>query len=75
MKEMKDDKDGKYKMLLDWNNQYCQNGYAKVMYRFFSIPMKLSDIFHRMRKNKILVPMETQKTPNTPSNPVKEKLS
>jgi hypothetical protein len=32
-------------MLMDWQNQYCGNGYTKAIYMFNAIPIKIPMIF------------------------------
>ena len=79
MKEIEDDTNRwrGYTMFLDWKNQYCQNdfttqGNLQTQYNPYQIT---NGIFHRTRKKKIKICMETQKTPNSQSNPEKEKKS
>ena len=64
-------------MFLDWKNQDCQNDYTtqgnlQIQYNPYQIT---NGIFHRTRTKNFLIYMETQKTPNNPSYPEKEKWS
>ena len=67
----------RYTMFLDWKNQYCQNdsttqGNLQIQCNPYQIT---NGIFHRTRTKNFLICMETQKTPNSQSNPKKEKWS
>jgi hypothetical protein len=53
-------------MLVDWQNQYHENGYTtKAIYMFNAIHQIYNDILHRDRKLNPTVHMETQKTLNS----------
>ena len=64
-----------YIMVLDWKNQYCQNNYITQgnLQSQCNLYQNTNGIFQRNRKK--LFFMETQKTPNSQSNPEKEKWS
>ena len=59
----------RYTMFLDWKNQYCQNDYTtQGNLQIQCNPYQITNgIFHRTRTKKILICMETQKTPNSQS--------
>ena len=46
-----------------------------AIYRFNAVPIKLPNIFHRIKTKNFTVHMETQKTPYSQSSLVKEKWS
>ena len=78
MKEIKDDTDGeRYTMFLDWKNQHCENDYTtQSNLQIQCNPYQTTNgIFHRTGTKNFTVCMETQKTPNSQSNPEKEKQS
>ena len=55
----------RYTVLLDWNNQYCQNDYlTEGNYRFNVIPIKLPVAFSTEleQQQKNLICMGTQRT-------------
>ena len=62
-------------MLLDWNNQYCQDDY--ITQSNLQIQCSLcritKDILHRTRTEYFKISLETQETPNSQSNIGKEK--
>ena len=63
-------------MCLDWNNQYCQNDYTTQdnLQIQCNPSQNTNGIFTELEQKKtILICMETQKTPNSQSNPGKEK--
>ena len=64
-------------MFLDWKNQHCENeSTTQSNLRFQCNPYQTTTgIFHRTRKKFFTICMETQKTPNSQSNLVKEKRS
>ena len=67
----------RYTKFLDWKNQYCQSDYTtqgnlQIQCNPYQIT---SAIFHRTRTKFLNICMETQKTPNSQSNPEKEKQS
>ena len=64
-------------MSVDWKNQHCQNDYItqgnlKIRCNPYQI---INGIFQKTRTKKPQNLMETQKTPNSQSNPEKEKQS
>ena len=64
-------------MLVDWKNQYCENGYAtqnnlEIQCHPYQIA---NDIFQKIRTKKRTIRMETQKTLNSQSNLEEEKQS
>ena len=61
----------KYSMFLGRKNQYCEN----TIYRFNAVPIKLPNIFHRIKTKNFTIHMETQKTPNSQSSFEKEEWS
>ena len=64
-------------MFLDWKNQYFQNDYTtQGNLQTQCNPYQITNgiFFHRTRTNILKLCMETQKTPNSQSNPEKEKL-
>ena len=80
MNEIKDDHKHteRHTILLDLKNQHCQiTILSKVIYRFSTIPIKLSmnDTFHRTRTKFFKICMETQNTLNSQRNTEKEKWS
>ena len=80
MNEIKDDHKHmeRHTILLDLKNQHCQMTIlSKVIYRFSTIPIKLSmnDTFHRTRTKFFKICMETQNTLKSQRNTEKEKWS
>ena len=76
MKEIKDDKQiEKYTMFLDWKNQYCENEYTiqSNLQTQYNPYQSTNGIFHRISTKNFTIRLETQKTPNSQSNPEKEK--
>ena len=67
----------RYTMFLDWKNQYCENDYiTQGNLQIQCNPYQITNgIFHRSKTKIFLICMETQKTPNSQSNPEKEKQS
>ena len=67
----------RYTMFLDRKNQYGQNDHtAQGIYRFSAIPIKLPrPFFSELEQKNLKIYTETQKTPNSQSNPEKEKRS
>ena len=66
----------RYMMFLDQKDQYCQNDYTTTQgnLQIQCNPYQITNgVFHRTRKKLFSVCMETQKTPNSQSNPEKEK--
>ena len=65
----------KYTMFFDWKNQYCENDYTTL--RNLQIKCNpyqgTNGILHRIRTKNLTIRMETQKIPNSQSNPEKEK--
>ena len=62
-------------MILDWNNQYCQNdstaqGSLQIQCDTYQIT---KDILHRTRTEYFKICMQIQKIPNSQSNIAKEK--
>ena len=67
----------KYTMLLDWKNQYCENGYttqSNLQIQCNSY-QTTNGILHRIGTKNFTICMETQKAPNSQSNLEKEKWS
>ena len=66
-----------YTTLLNWKNQYCQKDYTtQGNLQIQCNPYQVTNgVFHRTRKKFFLICMEIQKTPNSQSNPEKEKCS
>ena len=64
-------------MFLDWKNQHCENDSTTQSNRQSQCsPYQTTNgIFHRTRTKNFTICMETQKTPNSQSNPEKEKRS
>ena len=64
-------------MFLGRKNQYCENDYTtKCNLQMQCDPYQITNsIFHRPRTEKLRIHMETQKTPNSQSNPEKEEWS
>ena len=64
-------------MFLDWKNQYCQNDYTtQSNLQIQHTPYEITNgIFHKIRMKNFTICMETQKTPNSQSNPEEEKQS
>ena len=65
----------KYTMFMDWQNQYCQNGYTtQSNLQFQCNPYQATNgILHRTRTDNFTVCMEIQKkTSNSQSNLEKE---
>ena len=64
-------------MFLDWRNQHCENDYTtQSNLQIQCNPNQTTNgIFHRTRRKKFIICMETQKTPNSQSNLEKEKQS
>ena len=67
----------RHTMLLDWKNQYYQNGYIiQGNLQIQCNPYQVTkDIFHRIRTKYLKVRLEAQKTQNSHSHPEKEKWS
>ena len=67
----------RYTMFLDWKNQHCENDYTtQSNLQIQGNPYQTTNgIFHRSRTKNFTVYMETQKIPNSQSNPEKEKWS
>ena len=67
----------RYSMLLDWENQYCENGHStrSNLQIHCNLDQITHDIFHRTRTNNPKFYMEPQKTQNRQSNPEKQKPS
>ena len=63
-------------MLLDWKNQYCQNGYtAQDNLQMQSNPYQITkDIVHRTRTKYFKICLEAQKSQNSQRRPEKEKM-
>ena len=63
-------------MLLDWKNQYCQNGYtAQDNLQMQSNPYQITkDIFHRTWTKYFKICLEAQKSQNSQRRPEKEKM-
>ena len=64
-------------MFLDWKNQHRENDYTtQSNLQIQCNPYQdTNGIFHRTRTKNYTICMETQKTPNSQSNPEKEKRS
>ena len=64
----------RYSMLLGRKNQYCENDYtSKCNLQIQCDPYEITNcIFHRTRKKKFTIHMETQNTPNSQSSLEKE---
>ena len=67
----------RYPMFLDWNNQHCENDYTtqcklQIQYNPYHTT---NGIFHRTSTKNFTICVETQKTPKSQSNLVKEKRS
>ena len=62
-------------MFLNWKNQYCENDYTtQSNLQIQSNPYQNTNgILHRIRTKNLTTRMETQKTPNSQSNPEKVK--
>ena len=67
----------RYTMFLDWKNQHCENDYTIQSNPEIQCNSSQTSkvIFHRTRTKKFTICMETQKTPNSQSNLLKEKWS
>ena len=67
----------RYTMFLDWKNQHCENDSTiQSNLQIQCNPYQTTNgIFHRTRTKTFTIYMETQKTPNSQSNPEKEKRS
>ena len=68
---------GRYIMFLDWKNQHCENdSTTHSNLQIQCNPYQTTNgIFHRTRTKNFTICIETQKTPNSQSNPEKEKRS
>ena len=64
-------------MFLGRKNQYCENDYTtKCNLQIQYDPYQITNgIFHRTRTKNFTTRMETQKIPNSQSNPEKEEWS
>ena len=67
----------RYTMLLDWNNQHCENDYTtQSNLQIQCNPYQTTNgIYHRSRTKNFTICMETQKTLNIQSNLQKAKWS
>ena len=67
----------KYSMFLGRNNQYCENDFTtKGNLQIQCDPYEITDgIFHRTRRKKFTIHMETQKTLNSQTSLEKEEWS
>ena len=65
----------RYTMFLDWKNQHCENdSTSQSNLQIQCNPYQTTNgIFHRTRTKYFTICMETQMTPNSPSNLEKEK--
>ena len=65
----------RYSMLLDWKNQYCENGHTtQSNLQIQCNPYQTTpDILHRTRTNNPKIYVEPQKTQNCQSNPQEQK--
>ena len=80
MKEIKDNINrwrDRYSMFLGRKNQYYKNDYTtKCNLQIQCDPYQITNgIFHRIRKKKFTIHMETQKTPNSQNSLEKEEWS
>ena len=69
--------DGQIYYVLGLEDQYCENDYItqsnlQIQYNPYQIT---NGFFQRIRAKNFTICMETQKTPNSQSNPEKEKRS
>ena len=64
-------------IFLDWKNQHSEKDYTiqSNLQIQFNPYQTTNGIFHRTRTKYLTICMETQKTPNSPSNLQKEKRS
>ena len=67
----------RYTMFLDWKNQHCEHdNTTQSILQIQCNPYQITNgIFHRARTKNFTICMETQKTPNSQSNLVKEQWS
>ena len=65
----------RYTMFLDWKTRYCENDYTvQSNLQIQCNPYQTNKgIFHRIRTKIFIICIDTQKTPNSKSNPEKEK--
>ena len=66
----------RYSMFLDRKNQYCEMTTTKCNLQIQCYPYQSTNgIFHRTRTKKLIIHMETQKTPSSQSSLEKEEWS